>query len=210
MTPRRTAALLVAGLVLTLLLGLALQPAVRDAIALPIAYAGWLVGLVFNSIPGVIWWAWLLVVMLVILGRSVRGRRESSEPARIERPVREGPVSIWFRRVHLSRDSDYFRWRLAYDLGRLALGMDAYREGLSTTRVGRHHVELDGPPEIVAYLNAGLGSGPEEATGMPASLIDVPGWLRDLWRNRRKPARRRSPLALPPEHALAYLEKELE
>lgn len=210
MTPRRTAVLLIIGLLLVGLLGIALQPAVRDAVALPIAYAGWLLGLVFNSVPGVIWWAWLLIIMVIVLTKSLRGRREPPASAAQDLPLREGPVSAWFRRIHLAGDSEYFRWRLAHELARLALGMDAYREGRSTTRIGKHHVALDGPPEIAAYLNAGLGSGPEEAAGPPASLVDVPAWLRDLWRNRRKPARRRSPLALPPERALAYLEEELE
>jgi hypothetical protein len=211
LTPLPAALLLIGCLVLVVLLGLLLQPAVRGVIALPIAYAGWLIGLVLKSVPGVLWWAWLLIMVVIIASKSLKGRAEAPPTMPREPVIREGPATTWFHRINLSRHSEYFRWRLAHELGRLALGLSAYREGSSVTRAGQHRAAgLNGPPEITAYLSAGLGTAPEEPLRGPASLMDVPSWVRDRWRLRGQPAARRSPLALPPEEIIAFLERELE
>ncbi len=211
LTPLLAALLLIGGLVLVVLLGLLLQPAVRGAIALPIAYVWWLIGLVFRSVPGILWWAWLLIMVFIIASKSLKGRPDAP-PAVLREPViREGPATTWFHRINLGRHSEYFRWRLAHEFGRLALGLQAYREGSSVTRLGQHRAAgLSGPPEITAYLSAGLGTAPEEPLRGPASLVDAPSWLREKWRLRKQPAARRSPLALPPEEIIAFLERELE
>jgi hypothetical protein len=64
--------LAVAGVVvIAALLAFPLRGIVNELIVVPIAYIFWLLGLLYLSTHQVIWWIGILLVVLIILGKSL-------------------------------------------------------------------------------------------------------------------------------------------
>ena len=193
--------LLILGLALAILLGLALQGVARQAIVMPILYLAWIAELIFRSIPGWLWWAWFLIIVAVIALRSLRVRTRNAGPRRALRPQVDGPARTWAIRVHTARQGEYFRWRLAHDLAELALQYTAYRDhrGLAKYDRGEYIGTLNAPPDVLSYLQAGLKAPPWQP-------IDRLSRVTRFWR----PIKDDSPLALDPAKAVQFLEGQLE
>ena len=193
--------LLLLGLALAILLGLALRGVARQAIVLPILYLAWLAELIFRSIPGWLWWAWFLTIVAVIALRSLRGRARNAGLRRTQRLPVDGPARAWAIRVHTAKQGEYFRWRLAHDLAELALQYTAYRDhrGLAKYDRGEYIQTLNVPPDVLAYLQAGLKAPPWQ----PADRL---ARVTRFWR----PIKDDSPLALDPAKAVQFLEGQLE
>jgi len=193
--------LLLLGLALAIVLGLALQGVARQAIVMPILYLAWITELIFRSIPGWMWWAWFLIIVSVIALRSLRGRtRNAARPRALRSPV-DGPARTWAIRVHTAKQGEYFRWRLAHDLAELALQYTAYRDhrGLAKYDRGEYIETLNAPPDVLAYLQAGLKAPPWQP-------LDRLSRVTRFWR----PIKDDSPLALNPAKAVQFLEGQLE
>jgi hypothetical protein len=193
--------LLFVGLALAILLGLALQGVARQTIVIPILYIAWMAELIFRSIPGWLWWAWFLIIVSVIALRSLRGRSRNAGPRRALRPPINGPARTWAIRVHTAKQGEYFRWRLAHDLAELALQYTAYRDhrGLAKYDRGEYIETLNAPPDVLAYLQAGLKAPPWQP-------LDRLSRVTRFWR----PTKDDSPLALDPAKAVQFLEGQLE
>jgi len=193
--------LLILGLALAILLGLALQGIARQAIVMPILYLAWMAELIFRSIPGWLWWAWFLIIVAVIALRSLRVRTRDAGPRRALRPQVDGPARTWAIRVHTARQGEYFRWRLAHDLAELALQYTAYRDhrGLAKYDRGEYIGTLNAPPDVLAYLQAGLKAPPWQP-------VDRLSRVTRFWR----PIKDDSPLALDPAKAVQFLEGQVE
>ena len=193
--------LLFVGLALAILLGLALQGVARQAIVMPILYLAWITELIFRSIPGWMWWAWFLIIVSVIALRSLRGRTRNVGPRRALRPPVDGPARTWAIRVRTAEQGEYFRWRLAHDLAELALQYTAYRDhrGLAKYDRGEYIETLNAPPDVLAYLQAGLKAPPWQP-------LDRLSRVTRFWR----PIKDDSPLALNPAKAVQFLEGQLE
>ena len=109
--------LVVLGLVLAAALGLALREFVGDTILMPILFIAWLAQLVFNSLPGWFWWAWFVIIAIIIAQRSLRVRPRDTERLRESRAPVIGPVQAWAERLRATRSRNvYFRWLVARDL----------------------------------------------------------------------------------------------
>jgi hypothetical protein len=193
--------LLILGLALAILLGLALQGIARQVIVMPILYLAWMAELIFRSIPGWLWWAWFLIIVAVIALRSLRVRTRDAGPRRALRPQVDGPARTWAIRVHTARQGEYFRWRLAHDLAELALQYTAYRDhrGLAKYDRGEYIGTLNAPPDVQAYLQAGLKAPPWQPIGRLSRVTR-------FWR----PIKDDSPLALDPAKAVQFLEGQVE
>ena len=194
-------ALLLAGLALAAILGLLLQGVTRNAFVMPLLYAAWLADLVFRSVPGWLWWAWFLVIALVLAVRSLRMRVAADKIERGDRRRTEGVIYAWIARIQGGDQGDYFRWRLARDLAELGLQFLAFRDrGDLGQRDRSQYVELlNAPPEIQAYLRMGL-------TAPPWQPQDVRSKLARLWR----PIKQDSPLEIEPALIAEFLEGQLE
>jgi hypothetical protein len=75
-----------------------------------------------------------------------------------EGPQYLGQISSLARRIRRSADGKYYRWHLARHMRTLVFEALAYEHGLTLEEVGRR---LDSgvfgaPPEVLAYLRAGL------------------------------------------------------
>ncbi len=91
--------LVVLGLVLAAALGLALREFVGDTILMPILFIAWLAQLVFNSLPGWFWWAWFVIIAIIIAQRSLRVRPRDTERLHESRAPVTGPVQAWAERL---------------------------------------------------------------------------------------------------------------
>ncbi len=179
--------LLILGLVLAGGLGLALRSFVGSYILLPILFVAWLARLVINSVPGWAWWAWFVIIAVVVVWRSLRVRlRDTADPVESP-PVAVGPVHAWAERLRGAHSRNaYFRWILARDLA-----------GISTELAALN--ALNAPPEIAAYLRVGLAAPPWG----PAKPLEK---ITRLWR----PVQETTPLDLDPQVAVAFLEGQME
>ena len=195
--------LLLIGLLLFLAvpLALVLRSFARDVIVIPILYILWLGDLLFQHIPQTLVWALLLVTILVISARSlVKSPRSRGEVREVERD-RPGQVSTWARWIHMMARRGFYKWFLAQHLARLYLATLAYHERLSREQI-RQHLEagnLGMPPEIQAYLQAGLSPLPPMPVGFFSRLM-----------RRVRPSVHASPLDLELERVVQFLESQLD
>jgi hypothetical protein len=196
-TPSRNyLALITATLLLTVILALALPDLTREAIVVPIWYAIWIGQLLFHAIPQAILWALLFTIALVVAVRSLLKRPQFEEKPEIE-PIYTGQVHVLLRWIH-QEERDYFKHRLAQHLGRLTLETLAYRKRLTLMEIRPLMGSMDAPPEVRAYLQAGLTPMPPRPGGLLSRL------LRSLGLRRAT-----SPLDLHPEIVVQFIERQL-
>ncbi len=193
--------LFVLGLILVIGLGLALQSVARTSIVMPLLYLAWLADLMFRSVPGWLWWAWFLIIALVIAGRSLRVRTRPEPSERRDFHFTTGAVRSWMGRIEASEHGEYFRWRLARDLAELALQLLAYRNrGEVAPRDRSQSIELlEAPAPIAEYLRSGLTAPPWQPHDLRSRLAQL-----------RHPTRNPSPLSVEPATIARFLEGQLE
>lgn len=197
-TPLRNyLALIAATLLLTVILALALSDLTQEAVAGPIWYVIWIGQLLFHAIPQAILWALLFAIALVVAVRSLLKRPQFEEEPEIE-PIYTGQVRVLLRWIQYQEERDYFKQRLAQHLGRLTLETLAYRKRLTLREVRRHLGSLDAPPEIRAYLQAGL-----------TPMLPRPGSLLSRLLHGLGLRRATSPLDLHPEIVVQFVERQL-
>lgn len=198
--------LIILGLVLAAALGLALREFVGDTILMPILFIAWLAQLVFNSLPGWFWWAWFVIIAIIIAQRSLRVRPRDTERLHESRAPVIGPVQAWAERLRATRSRNvYFRWLVARDLADvsselaevLTLRHATQDEAPAATR--SRNADLTAPPEIASYLRMGLGTPPSGPVRPPVSFTRP-------WRAKQE----LTPLDLDPEKVVAFLEGQLE
>ena len=185
-------------LAVSLSLAVLFKDLVRETLVEPLAYLVWLVRLELESLPQPILWIALMVVGLLLAGRSLIA---SSAPARRTLPGARGyagQVETIARWLSLTTHGEYYKWRLAQRLGEITLDALAQRDQISVEQARQQldAGQLDVPPDIRAYLQVGLQP-------------DYFGRLaRPRWRFQS--GVRSSPLDLAPETVVRYLETILE
>jgi hypothetical protein len=129
----------------------------REAIATPLLYLLWISDLFFQSVPQALFWALFIASALIIAGRSLIRGKKLAQQAHEAETVRKGQVQILTRWLHLAAQEDYFKWRLARHMRELTFAVLAQRERTTIARMRQNFDgELDLPPEVQAYLQAGL------------------------------------------------------
>jgi hypothetical protein len=193
---RRSWTLAAVVLGLALLLAFPLRPTVERTVIVPAAYVLWLAGLLYNSMPQVIWWAAALILVAVIavgamIPKPIHVRRKI--PAL---PPPQGQVEDLARWIKKTEAGIYYKWLVAHRLGKLAHQMLTQREA------GRPRAlfsPLSGPDwqpgtALREYLEIGLHG----------SFADYPGSAK----TRR--SARRTPLDLDIAEAIEFLESKAE
>lgn len=160
-------------LLLAIPLALLLRPLVREVLVVELLrfWAG--IQLLYQSLPQLpIWLAFLAFSLLFALFSLARGRwrlRTEDEPL----ARREGQVQTLARWIHHARQSEYYKWRLAQHLDKLAWQVMAYREGTThqelKDRLRAGHLDL--PPAVLAYLQV-HNKGPIAEPGGLLSRLD--------------------------------------
>ena len=188
---------LAVAVVLTAVVAFALRDAVEEAIIGPAAYVWWVVGILWRSVPQLLFWTLAAVGVLILVldsllpsAQAISSRRVPATPSLVRGPIEE--VAEWMRRAP---KGTYLKWRVANRLSVLARELLAQREGREKRRPSTRLVGRDwSPPEGIAdYLEAGL-SGPFAQHVPPRRP-----WSRVA----------ATPLDIDPGAAIAYLEKQM-
>jgi len=190
--------LLVAGVALA---AWGLRGFVRQVIAVPLLYFYWITRLYLQSVPQVFLWVIVLVIAFLLAAKSLGATRRPIRIAPVAREAPIGPVEAEMGWIRLAARSGYGKWRLAQRLAELAADVLAHRRGITPGQVRKQLRvgELDAPPEIRAYMKAGLGPIPS----IPLGCLLGP-WARP------QPRADFHATDLDPERAVEFLEDRLE
>lgn len=185
------------GLAALLALGLAflLRDAIEHLVLIPLAYLGWGFGLLYRSVPQAVIWAVLAILVFFALVDSFLPTR--LPPAGRDVPARPlaGPIKALAGGLG-TRSGHYQKWLMANRLGAIAQRILLQRNGgkVASSSVALPTGDWDPPVAVAAYFDAGLNG----------SFADFPR-SRRLW---SRPTA--TPLDLPAEHALEFLEAQFK
>ena len=177
--------LLLAALVLSAILALALRPLIYELLVVPLSYLAWQVDLLIDTVPELIRWTILVVVLALFLAWQLMQDFRRSSRLPLKEPRSTGQVqslSTWLLRA---RSSNYFKWQLAYRLGRVSRRLaDLARRGID---------DLTPSSDVADFLAAGLSR----------SFVDFPA--------PRNPFKRRAMTALDidPARVVQFLESQI-
>jgi Na+-transporting methylmalonyl-CoA/oxaloacetate decarboxylase gamma subunit len=175
-----------------------IQDFVRQTLLYPLVYLYWSLRLVYEGVPGIVWWFILLGILLLLALSSLKRRKEPPGLAPEANNQIPSRPQTWMRRLKNKNQGDYFSWQLAREISTLALTCLADRNRLTPAAArdellaGRFNL----PQHIQAYLLAGsLPNSYNQYLEMKTN-IQLPGTG--------------SPLELDPEEIISFLEAEQE
>jgi hypothetical protein len=174
------------------------QDFMRETFVMPLLYAVWVGGLIFESIPQTAIWSLFLIITLPIALRSLIKKRPASPRPPYLEPSQPERIQTWLRLLQRTDKDDYYKWQLAQRLQKLALEALAHDERLTMRQVRQRLANdaLNLPPEVQAYLQAGMTS--------------LSHFLRVRSPFRLKRQRQPTPLDLDPERVVEILEDKFE
>jgi hypothetical protein len=183
----RVLRLVLLALLLVALLILLILNRRQGTISMALWWVMWLGNLLYKAVPQKAYWVLFLLAALVISIASLVRRRRRVEEAPSEPPARSGRVQHLAVMVRRADGSPYAKWQLARVLGRLTTEKLA-RQGPGAVNGTLNQVleaAKDAPPEVLAYLEAGLDHWPYEHIGFLRLVrrlfrIDAPIGALDL------------------------------
>lgn len=193
---RRRILLISFGLIIAVILAFFLQDIFRQIVITPLAYLFWVLKLLISSVPQLFLWIFLLLsLILIIIATLVSwipiGRRHEKPSLQASGPVEN--LAGWLSN---SEAGNYYKWRIANRLGKLAREMSTQ---MGDRGLPAHPEEMLAPgrspsESVQRYLNAGL----EE------SFVNYP--------LPRLPFKRKNatPFDLEVNEVVDYLESEME
>jgi hypothetical protein len=180
------------------LLAYLIQDFVRQALLYPLVYLYWSLRLIYEGVPGAVWWGICLALLLLLALSSLSREKEPSAAGAETNGQSPSRPQAWMRWMAKNKQGDYFKWQLAREISTLALTGIANRDRLTPADARAELIagRLNLPVHIQAYLLAGsLPSSYSQYIEMKPKLIK-PGIG--------------SPLELDPEEIVAFLESEFE
>ena len=190
-------------LVIALILAFPLQDVIRKTVIVPLAYLWWVLGVLYHSIPQVVVWILLIVIIaLMLTGSFVEGRkRKPPEEPRIK--PSSGQVEGLAVNLVKMRKGTYYKWQVANRLGRLARDFLIQRGERAGTRdlspLSGHAWQPSAP--IDAYLDTGLRGSfadypnrfwrfrPPEPTPLDIDVVEVVEFLEaQINADKRRPS----------------------
>jgi hypothetical protein len=147
-------------LILAILLTLVSHNYMGEAIVTPLLYLVWIGRLIFESIPQGVIWALFLFIALLVAGRSLVKKRTHSGQSQYPETPEPERIEGWLNLLRRANQDDYYKWQLAQRIQRLTLDTLAHDERLELKQVRQNLAagKLDLPPELQAYLEAGMTS----------------------------------------------------
>jgi hypothetical protein len=171
------------------------------AMSIQVWYIVWYADLVLGSVPQEVYWAFLVVISVVVAGLSLIRRRERHSGG--SENLRAGPVPVreLAALIQDTEDGYYYQWSLAQELSSLIVeAVEGRRLSPSELRREWYSQEKPGvPADIQAYVKEGIW-GSYVAPGNVASRLG-----RAILGHQ--PA---SPLDLDPEVVVKFIEERLE
>jgi len=152
-------ALIILGIIgVSLYMAFPLRDAVYAMIIVPSAYVFWALGLAYRSVPQVLWWAGVSIIVLLILLRGLmpRSRIRKSPQPKMDKPM--GQVELLSTLITKTRRGYYSKWLIANRLGKIAFQTLSQRE---TGKQRSFFDPLTGPdwtpePGVESYLETGF------------------------------------------------------
>ena len=183
-------------LVIVLVLAFALQDVIRKSIIIPLAYLFWILVIYYRAFPQVIFWAVLVISVLLLLFGSLSSTNTVRRP--VERKLRplKGPVESLAISLEKASGGIYIKWALAHRLGKLARDLLIQRGDRDSTKMIGPLSGRDWHPSqpVDEYLEAGLNG----------SFSDYPN---PKWPFQKPQP---TPLDLNVNEAVDFLEKQME
>jgi energy-coupling factor transporter transmembrane protein EcfT len=145
-------------LLVAAILAFPMRETVINIVVIPVAFIGWQLGIMYRSLPQIIWW-WLILVIIFFL--LVYSAMPAIKPVRRE-PAKHQPrrgqvedLAVWLGRT---KSGVYFKWLVANRLGKLAYQILLQRESGRPRTVFQPLVGEDWQPsrELQEYLETGL------------------------------------------------------
>ncbi len=168
------------------------QSFVREVFVVPFLYIFWITRFLFETIPQATLWPIFILLIFLIMSASFVSRPKLKR--RVYSTPEQGRIESWAVLIERAETDDYFKWRLAQQLQKLALKSIAHQKGQSIkeTRAQLRRGKLDIPPDLTAYFQASL-----------QSLGNLESQNRLLfWKSKAA-----SPLDIEPARVAAYLEE---
>ncbi len=114
-------ALLVTGVILSAVaLGYLLRGAVNQFILIPLAYLFWALKLLYLSLPQLVWWIAVILLVVFMLAYSLLPEIKPAKKQAVESARERGRVEELALAMSKSKKGTYFKWLVANRLGRLA------------------------------------------------------------------------------------------
>ncbi|MEM7035321.1 MAG: hypothetical protein AAF629_37630 [Chloroflexota bacterium] len=169
---------------------------VGEVIVRPLLVMLWYASLILRSFPDTFFWILFILIFTVMAIRSLTGGLPRERQSRQETMVLGGPVSTWSRLVHHSNEGGYSQWQLSQSLSKLTWNLLQDERNKSMRRIedGLRTQELDLPPDIQAYFEAGL---------LPYQPIST--MKRRLGLEGATPA-----LSLDPDRVVTHIEEKID
>jgi hypothetical protein len=150
--------MIVGMVVVAAILALFLQDVIRRVVIAPLAYLWWGIKLYYSTIPQLFLWIILVVILSVVIITSLA--EGISFDRKIREPLKPTPGSVeslagWIKKIG---DGNYYKWRVANRLGRLARELVTRQasQGEHPSRVKLEGSGWNPPPKVQRYLEAGL------------------------------------------------------
>ena len=145
-------------LIIGALLAFPLRGLVNQLVVIPLAYLLWLLGLLYLSLHQAFWWVAVILVVLIILGRSLLPEIKFVKKHIPLTKHERGSVEELAVAMQKSNQGIYFKWLVANRLGRLAYQILLQREhgkprSVFAPLVGDGWESTD---EVQQYLEKGL------------------------------------------------------
>lgn len=167
-----------------------LRDLVNDLVIGPLSYLVWVVGVYYLSIPKVLVWIILLVIILSIFANSYAGTWHREERSQVKKITRMGPIEMLAGWISQPGRGNYFKWRVARLLGEAACRLLGLPEHSNRLNWGGR---AEPSSNVRDYLEASLNT----------TFADYP--MPSLF-SRRKP----TPFDLNLEDVITFLESQLE
>ena len=182
-------------LIIALILAFPLQDVIRKTVVVPLAYLWWALGVLYHSIPQVVIWILLIVLVSLMLMGSFASDRMRKPPADPKIKPAPGQVEGLAENLIKMRRGTYYRWQVANRLGRLAreyLIQRGDRASVKDLSPLTGH-DWQPPAQIDVYLD----------TGLHGSFADFPN---QPWRFRPPEP---TPLDIDVREVVEFLESQI-
>ncbi len=158
-----------------------LRDAIYQTVIVPLAYIFWLLKFYYSSVPQIILWGLLLVILLFAILSNVLPEERSAERKTEKHRPQKGNVETLAGWLIKADKGTYFKWQIANRLGRINFELRERSERRARFGSANEAVEK--------YLDAGVTT----------SFVDYP--------NRKSAL---TPLDINPEEVVNYLEGLME
>jgi hypothetical protein len=182
--------------VIALILAFPLQDVIRKTVIVPLAYLWWALGVLYQSIPQIVTWILLIVLIsFIFIGSFASDRKRiPREDVKVKPPT--GQVEGLAAGLVKMRRGTYYKWQVANRLGRLARDFLIQRGDRANTRDQSPLLGRDWQPSapVDAYLD----------TGLRGSFADFPN---QPWRFRPPDP---TPLDIDVHEVVEFLESQIQ